>query len=470
MNAAARIASCYVATILSGLAFSGAARADDVDRFIAQEQKLYDLPAVVVGVFQEGRLTDARANGLVNVELGVKASTDHVFEIGSISKQLTAYGVLILRDEGKLELDAPVGRYLTELPESWSRVSLHRLLTHTSGLPDLEEAFSYGIYRETPSDADFLKRLLALPIEFQPGEKWQYSNTNYWLLAKVIEKISGLRYAEFMQQRIFVPLGMRSTRSALPDQLLPNRASGYKAVDDILENRDAIRSNTGRGLGDIATTVGDMALWEREQLSPRLLSPATAALARQPVVLNDGKVEPYGYGWSTESILPVATLSHNGQTAGFTASYIRVPGRHLAAVVLINSFDGDPESIGVRLLRQVDPSLRSPPFEEISEGDPTATALVRRMLATAAAADVDWRAEWFSPDYWKELQPWLREIAQRNRRFGPLASVSSVAVNGAQPGDGRTRIYRVVYRLVSRIVTVRFDDKGRISGRTNVDE
>jgi CubicO group peptidase (beta-lactamase class C family) len=470
MTAAHRIASWQVTAALLGAALVGPARADDIDRFIAQEQRLYDLPAVVAGVIQEGRLTDARASGLVNVELGVKASTDHVFEIGSISKQFTAYAILILRDEGKLELDAPVGRYLTELPEPWGRVRLHRLLTHTSGLPDLEEAFGYDVYRQTPSDADFLERLLALPIGFEPGDKWQYSNTNYWLLARVIEKTSGLSYAEFMQRRVFVPLGMRSTRSALPGRLLPNRASGYQRVHGILENRDAIRSNTGRGLGDIATTLGDMALWEREQLSPRLLSPAAAALARQPVVLNDGKVQPYGYGWSTASILPVATLSHEGQTAGFTASYIRVPDRHLAAVVFVNAFSGDPSAIGIRLLGQVDPSLRPPPFEAVGESDPDATALVRKVLATAAAADVDWREEWFSPPYWREIRPWLREIAEGSRTFGLLESLSPVGVAGARQEDARTRIYRAVYGSVSRIVTFRFDQEGRISGRDGVDE
>ena len=206
---------------------SAPARSDDLDRYIAQEQRLFELPAVVVGVIRDGRLVTQRAVGLANVELGVKATPHQVFELGSISKQFTAWAILMLQEEGKLALDAPVGRYLTDLPEAWGAPTLHRLMTHTSGLPDLEDAFTYGVYRETPSDAGFQKRLLALPIDFQPGEKWSYSNTNYWLLARVIEKLSGQSYADFMQQRIFTPLGMKSTRSALPDTLLPGRAAGY---------------------------------------------------------------------------------------------------------------------------------------------------------------------------------------------------------------------------------------------------
>ncbi len=235
-----------------------AVRADDIDRYIAQEQRLYDLPAVVVGVMRDGQLIDERATGYVNVELGVKARLEHRFEIGSISKQFTAYAILILKARGKLELDAPVGRYVSDLPPAWGKVSLHHLLSHTSGLPDLEDAFGYGVYRETPSDAAFLKRLVALPIEFEQGDKWQYSNTNYWLLARVIESISGLRYSDFMAQEVFTPLGMTATRSALPAQVLINRASGYEKVGPDLENRDAIQPNTGRGLGDIVTNLHDM--------------------------------------------------------------------------------------------------------------------------------------------------------------------------------------------------------------------
>lgn len=148
-------------------ALGQAAHADALDRYIAQEARVYDLPAVVLGVIRDGRLVDTRVTGFANLELGIKANARHVFEIGSISKQFTAYAILILRDRGKVDLDAPVGRYLPELPEAWAKVSLHRLLTHSSGLPDLEEAFGYGIYRETPSDAEFLRRVTALAIEVE---------------------------------------------------------------------------------------------------------------------------------------------------------------------------------------------------------------------------------------------------------------------------------------------------------------
>jgi len=444
------------------------ATADEIDRYIEQEREVYGIPAVVFGVIRDGKLIDSRARGFANVELAVKARPQQAFELGSISKQFTAYAILILRDQGKLNLDDRIGRFVTGLPDDWAKITLHRLLTHTSGLPDIEDAFGYGVYRETPTDADFLQRLTALPIEFQPGEKWYYSNTNYWLLALLIEKVSGSSYSEFMQQHIFKPLRMTSTRSALPSKVLAGRASGYRWVGPILENRDAIQPNTGRGLGDITSTVADMVRWEREQLAPTLVSATTATLARQPVVLNDGKSEPYGYGWSTEKILRMDTLQHTGQTAGFSASYIRIPERRLAVVVFSNCYGVPVESVGRFVLRQVEPNLRTQRPRAIVDASPQITLRVGELLSTAASADKQWREDWFSPDYWRSIKPWLSEVAEFHRRLGERRSLT--LVGRAQEGDSTTLTYRVAYPNVSRLVVLRFDSQERISGRDAEDE
>ncbi len=445
------------------------ARADDLDRFIAQEQRVSELPAIVVGVMRDGALVEQKAVGLANVELGVRATTGNAFEIGSISKQFTAWAILMLHEEGKVALDAPVGRVLADLPEAWGAPTLHQLMTHTAGLPDLEDAFTYGVYRETPTDADFQRRLFALKIDFAPGTKWSYSNTGYWLLARVIEKVSGLPYADFMQQRVFTPLGMRSTRSALPALILPGRAAGYERKDGRLENRDAMQPSTARGLGDLVSTMADMAFWEREQLSPRLISSASAARARQPVKLDDGKEEPYGYGWDTSKLLPAATLSHSGQTAGFTAAYVRVPDRRLAAVVFVNQYGAAVMSIALRALGDVDATLQAPVPQPVDETDPARAARVRQLLDTAAAADTEWREEWFAAKYWRALAAALPQSAAFYRRLGPVMRITRVG--NEDPGaDANTVTYRVVYADVSRIVSLHFESDGRIDRRSNRNE
>ncbi|MEO5734714.1 MAG: serine hydrolase domain-containing protein [Rubrivivax sp.] len=443
-------------------------QADEIDRFAAQTLRVYGVPGLVVGVYRDGRLVSARALGQAQLELKVKARVDHVFEIGSISKQFTAYAVLMLAERGQVELNAPVGRYLSGLPESWSGISLHQLLTHTSGLPDLEEAFGYAIYRETYSDAEFGKRLFALPLNFEAGEKWAYSNTNYWLLARVIEQVSNLRYADFMATQIFKPLGMRSTRSSLPSELLPGRAAGYQRLQGRIENRDAMQPSTARGLGDIATTLADLARWEAEQLSPHLISARSAALATEAVHLNDGTTSPYGYGWFIEQRNGERVLQHAGETAGFTSAYLRLPGRQVAVAVFSNLHGAPVEVVARIALAQFAPQMRDIKPHPIADEDPAATARLRRVLSTATQARGQWREEWFGAEQWKSMQAWLVEVETAYEGRGPLRSL--VPVRAALDAVAGTRRYRAVFAHVSRLVSVTEDEHNRIKSFRGVDE
>lgn len=440
-------------------------QADELDVYVGRQRDVYQIPAMVVGVIREGQLTDSRAAGFSNIELGVPASTQHVFEIGSISKQFTAYAILMMFERGEIELNAPVGRYLPDLPLAWARPTLHQLMAHISGLPDFESAFGYDVYRETPSDADFQKRLIGLPIDFEPGEKWSYSNTNYWLLARVVERLSGRPYAQYMQEQIFGPLGMTATRAALPSQILAGRAAGYRLVDNRLENRDPMQPSTGRGLGDVATTIADMVLWEREQRAPRLLKPETARLAYQTVRLNDGSATDYGYGWFTSPVFGQAARHHSGQTAGFVAEYLRFPERDLAIVVLSNRY-GTPGAAG-RIARLVDPSI-APALTAAAGADAERHARVYRLVSLVMQAHSEWREEWFGDDFWRDIKPYLSEIEGNYRLRGPLRSVTAVGPNGAQ--DAVQPAYRVVFERATRVMKFKFDEQGRIMALESEDE
>lgn len=453
--------------VLALAAVHPGARADEIDRYLARERAIYQVPALVVGIIRGGHLVDSRVLGLANVELNVPASSRHVFEIGSISKQFTAYALLMLLEKGDVDLQSPVGRYLSELPSPWAKPTLHQLMGHISGLPDLESAFSYGVYRETPTDEEFLKRLLSLPIASPPGEKWSYSNTNYWLLARVIERVSGKTYAQFMRDHVFAPLGMTSTRSALPSQILKGRASGYHLIDDRLENRDAMQPNTSRGLGDIASTLADMARWEQEQRAPRLVRPATAQLARQPVKLNDGSATEYGYGWFMEQALPLPALRHAGGTAGFTADYVRVPGRDLAIVVFANCFCA-PASMAIRIARLSDSALHGPSLDIVRDADAHRTERVRELISAATRAKSEWREEWFTEDFWRDIKPYLAELEAAYRRRGKSRSITPIGPNGVH--DTARPKYRAVFERATRLLTFEFDSMGRIKAIDTEDE
>ena len=457
--------TAHIALLLLA-AWSVTGQADALDDYLRRQLGVYEIPGMAVGVIRHGELVESRAIGLANVELNVPATVQQVFEIGSISKQFTAYGILILADEGKLRLDAPVGRYLADLPRAWARPTLHQLLGHISGLPDLEESFGYDVYRETPTDAQFQQRLLRLPITEKPGRKWSYSNTNYWLLARVIEQISGQSYAQFMQDRIFAPLDMQQTRTALPRTMLMGRAAGYRLVDDRLENREAIQPNTGRGLGDIVTTVADMAHWEREQRTPRLLKPETARLAQQPVKLDDGSTTDYGYGWFTNPEYGQAALGHSGQTAGFVADYVRFPERDMAIVVFANRYGAPTRAASIA--RVVDPSIGGPPLLAAGAADRERLERVREFAAGAAQAGTAWQSDWFGPDYWSQVEPSLPQIEANYRRRGSMQSVTAVGPDGVQ--DPARPAYRVVFDKITRVMFIKFDAQNRITGLEAEDE
>lgn len=437
-----------------------AAQADAIDRYLARERALYEVPAIVVGVIRKGRLVEQRVVGQAQVELGVQARTDHVFEVGSISKQFTAYAILILAERRRLDIHAPVGRYLPELPAGWSEPTLQQLMAHVSGLPDFETAFGYAVYREKPTDEEFLKRLLALPIEAAPQTKFAYSNTNYWLLASVIERVSGQSYDAFMQSEVFGPLQMKSTRSALPDKLLPRRAAGYQLTGETLEIREPMQPHTARGLGDIATTLQDMARWEREQRAPRLVSIASAELARQPQVLADGSKTDYGLGWFIESLNDHPVFRHSGESAGFTADYVRVPRSDMAVVVFANSSNAPTSAIANHVARWAEPALAGPALLPARDADSARLQRVHDIMGAVLDAKTRWREEWFNPEFWRDIYPDLADIENTARRRGPLRTLEAIGPQGRQ--NPNEPAYRVEFGKVTREMHFEFDAEGRV--------
>jgi hypothetical protein len=253
---------------------------------------------------------------------------------------------------------------------------------------------------------------------------------------------------------------MRSTRSALPDKLLPRRAAGYQLAGTTLQNREPMQPHTARGLGDLATTLQDMARWEREQRAPTLVSKASAELALQPQVLADGSKTDYGFGWFIETRNGLAVLRHDGQSAGFTAAYLRVPSRGLAVVVLANSWNAPTTAIADRVARLVEPALRGAKQLPARDADPVRLQRVRDVLASARDASTQWREEWFSPDLWRQAKTYLVEIENSYRRRGALREVQALGPQGRQSADKPA--YRVTFDKVTREMRFEFDAEGRV--------
>ncbi len=338
----------FVWAALAGISLaSPVAHADQVDRYIKGQMAEHRIPGVALKIIKDGKTIKAAAYGLSNLELNVRVKPETVFEIGSITKQFTAAGILLLAQEDKLSVDDRISKYLNDTPEAWTNVTIRHLLTHTSGLKSYTGLDGYQLWRHL-TQKQFIRSIGKEPMEFQPGDSWKYCNTGYNLLGYIIENVSGRNYWDFMGERIFVPLGMHSTTNRLPRLVIPNRAAGYEQTNHVWINRDADLTEVFSA-GAIASTAGDLAKWNAALDGDRLLNTASKAQMWTPVRLNDGRTRKYGFGWNVDTLDGHKNIGHGGSTSGFSASLQRFPDDRLAVIILTNT----DEEIATTLAKKI---------------------------------------------------------------------------------------------------------------------
>nr|MBA3240428.1 beta-lactamase family protein [Acidobacteriota bacterium] len=323
-----------IVLVLLGCAFVAPARADRVDDYVREQMRLRHVPGLALVVVRDGKVVKERGYGLASVELGVPATPDTVFEIGSVSKQLTAAAIMLLVEEGKLSLDDRIAKHLPETPEGWSAITVRHLLTHTSGIKNYTGLAGFELTERLKRD-EFIKRIGVHPLAFEPGSAHSYGNTNYNLLGYIIEAASGRTYWEFMRERIFRPLGMSATTDRDPRYVLKNRAAGYEWEDGALVGRDYDLTDVFSA-GAIVSTVRDLVKWDAALGGERLLKKSSLERIWTPTRLNDGREHPYALGWYVETLRGHRRVRHNGQTAGFAASFARYHEDRLTVIVLCN--------------------------------------------------------------------------------------------------------------------------------------
>lgn len=318
----------------------------DLDQAISQHLEENSIPGAVVAVIFEGQLIHVKPYGLANVEWSVPPTKETVFEIGSISKQFVAAAALLVAEDGRLELDRSIHHYLPEIPGEWYGVTMRQLLTHTSGIPDYEEIASYDIYRNRLTAAEIIKIAQSRPMDFPPGTGWYYSNTGYYLASMVLERIEGKPLGEILRTRIFDPLGMKQTRLADPEAIIPNRAAGYWVnKNGDLINRPPTETSSTLGAGGLLSSVVDFALWDAALNGDQILDNVAKSEMWKPVTLPNDETEigwdgftHYGLGWLLGEYLGQKVQLHSGQVAGFVAHYWRFPDRGLSVVILANRY------------------------------------------------------------------------------------------------------------------------------------
>jgi CubicO group peptidase (beta-lactamase class C family) len=304
------------------------------------------VPGASVLVLHDSEPLVRQAYGLA--ELGREIPTTSVtnYRLASLTKQFTAAAVLMLREEGALSLDEPVREWLPSPPEPAAGATLRELLTHTSGLIDYEDLIPPDRTGQL-TDADVLHLVESEPrTYFVPGSSYRYSNGGYALLALVVERVSGKRFAAFLQERIFWPLGMRGTVAHQEGtSSVTNRAYGYSLVDGAWTRTDQNLTSAVLGDGGVYSSIDDLAKWDAASYDGRLLRPESWRLAFTPATATGDSATRYGFGWRITG----DTVWHSGESIGFRNVIVRWPKRRLTVIILTNRNEPEPYRMALQI-------------------------------------------------------------------------------------------------------------------------
>jgi CubicO group peptidase (beta-lactamase class C family) len=273
----------------------------------------------------------SKGYGSANLEWNVPNSPDTKFRLGSVTKQFTAASILLLAERGKLSVDDPVKKHLPDAPAAWDKITITHLLTHTSGIPSFTSFPDYAKLEPFATTAEQLvARFRDKPLEFEPGEKWNYSNSGYVLLSYLIEKITGDQYEKFVRENIFAPMGMKDSGYDSNSAVIAHRASGYVAGTRGYENAGFVHMSVPQGAGALYSTTEDLLKWEQGLFGGKVLKAASLEKMTTPVKNN------YAFGLQVDTAGGHKVIEHGGGIEGFVTELEYYPDDKLTVVVLEN--------------------------------------------------------------------------------------------------------------------------------------
>lgn len=325
----------------------------EVDKLFARWKSM-DEPGMAVGIIHDGELVYSKGFGMANLEVGMRNGPEVLYRIGSTSKQFTATAVALLALDGKLDLDAPLTEYFPTFRENDPAVLVRHLVHHTSGIPDyIEIQFKSGGGSKawfTPEQS--VAVLAAAELEFTPGSRFSYSNSNYLLLAELVQRVSGENLRDFARERIFDPLGMDDSRfQDRHDEVIVGRSHGYsrQTEQDRGDWKVDITHLDHVGDGGVFTSIQDLAKWDANFYENQL-GHGQALLERLHTQgqLSDGETIAYAMGLMIGAHRGLRTVSHGGAWVGYLAEMVRFPDQHLTVIVLANQTSVNPSALALR--------------------------------------------------------------------------------------------------------------------------
>ena len=318
-----------------------------IDSLILKDFNDKNGPGGAFLVTHHGKTIYQKAFGKANLELGVDLTTENVFQLGSMTKQFTAVGILMLEEQGKLNVNDPVSKYIPDYPQG-SKINLHHLLTHTSGIKDFTKMKSLSDIAQKEMSpkmmVDFFKNE---PVDFAPGEKFAYNNSGYVLLGYLIEIVSGESYEGFIKKHIFNKAGMNHSYYASDRKVIPNRAYGYHKKETGYVNKTLISFSVPFSSGSLMSTLGDMLKWQNALNRNLLLSTEETNKAYSRYQLNNGEEFGYGYGWHNKAINKTPAREHGGSIFGFKTMAVYIPENDIYVIGLSNCDCNSPTKVTV---------------------------------------------------------------------------------------------------------------------------
>ncbi len=458
MNNKLKYSRFYLIFAFIFLLFTFSARADEVDTYVRAQLAERHIPGAAIAVIKNGKVIKMEGYGLASLEFNVPATTETVFEIGSVSKQITAAAVMLLVEDGKVGLDEKISKYLPHTPESWKDVTVRHLLTHTSGVKSYTSLGGFELSKRYKV-GDFIKELSLQPLEFEAGSAYKYSNSGYSLLGYIIESASGKNYWEFLRVRIFIPLKMNSTADRDPQFIIKNRATGYEWENIRLVGRDYNLTDLFSA-GAIVSTIADLAKWDIALRDESLLKTTSKNESWKAFRLTNGKENPYGFGWNVGEFRGQALLSHGGQTAGFAANISRYTDADLDVIVLTNlGTQGVGSAVARGIAKIYIPSISLKSLIAKTQTD----AKISKLIATALEEVLQNKLnpELLSGNLIKMLS--TERAKRENERIASFGKIKKLDFVSDETSDGK-KIYRYKAETPKRLFLWRFavNEEGKI--------
>jgi D-alanyl-D-alanine carboxypeptidase len=310
-----------------------------------------DIPGAAIIVVKNGQVIFRKGYGLANIELNVPVKPEMVFRLCSVTKQFTAVAIMMLVEQGKLSLSDDLTKFFPDYPTRGKKITVENLLTHTSGINDYLAKLWPERMRQDMRPVKLIELFKNDELEFEPGTRQSYSNSNYVLLGAIIEKLSGKEYGQFIQDNIFTPLGMKHSYYEGVQDLIPNRVSGYIKFEGNFINAPYVSTPQLYAAGALCSSVDDLALWDGAIYADKLLRHSSWEQLFTRYKLVNGTASDFGYGWALGQLQGRVIASHAGGVPGFRTFVLRMPEDRVYVAVLSNDEPAEeqPEIVARRL-------------------------------------------------------------------------------------------------------------------------